>query len=111
MNWNTRKYFDDETRKKISESITDESLLAQVMSVYEDSMNAVDRKEVETQDRYANIAKLLEQTSAVSGVSQEHLLTITRRIAVSSRDTEWYQVLSMIDTFFRIRDALLKDEQ
>lgn len=106
MNWNARKYFDDEARKKLQETIKDESLLKQVEAAYESDMNESERHEIETQEAYAKVAGLLAATSEISGISQERLLTITRRLAVTTRDTKWYDVLSMIYSFYRINASL-----
>lgn len=110
MNWNARKYFDDEARKKLQETIKNESLLKQVESAYESDMNESERHETETQEIYARVASLLAQTSEISGISQEHLLTITRRIAATTRNTKWYDVLSMIYSFYRINTSLDKEK-
>lgn len=111
MNWNARKYFDDETRKKLQETIKDEALLRQVESAYESDMNESERHEIETQEVYARVAGLLAATSEISGISQERLLTITRRIAASDRDAKWYHVLSAIYSFYRINASLENEEE
>jgi hypothetical protein len=110
MNWKTREHFDKETREKLQESIPDVPLLDEVIRAYEYDVASVERREAELQGVYAHIPSLLAQTSEISGISQEHLLTITRRIATTSRDMEWYQVLGMVNSFFRIKENLLKEE-
>lgn len=109
MNWNIRKYADEEARQHLSEAITDESLHNQVEAAYNDSIAAIERKEAEIQEIYSHIESLLAQTSEASGVSQEVLVTIARRIGATSRDLEWYQVLSIINSFYRIKAMLEKE--
>lgn len=111
MSWATRKYYDDETRRKMREAFPDESLLKQIESAYESSLNDVERREIEIEGVYENVAGLLSRVSELSGVSQEHLLIIARRIATMSRDMEWWHVLRTIESFYRIKDALLTEEK
>lgn len=111
MSWKVREHYDNEAREQLRASFPDASLAEEAERAYDDSVHAIERKEAELWEIYRVVPSLLRETSQLSGVSESTLLTVARRIAATSRDTEWYQVLSTIRSYYRVKGAIEEKQQ
>ena len=111
MSWKAREYFDTEARKKLMDAIPDASLHEEVERAYNDGIAAIERAEVSMHDAYSKVPRILAQVSSISETSQEDLIVICRRIAMNLPGLEWYQVLDIVQSFYRVRESLSTEKK